>query len=274
MGTFSVGKFAKIIGVNAQTLRYYEKIGIIEAKRNQKNGYRRYTDLDVRRVLYCRLYRSLGFSLDEIKEMFEHSDLSQVGQCLSEKTDELQRQINEMTSRKEQLAYYQNQLEMIGEGLERCWIQEDGQDFYRLAGTQKNALLEWKEKQDLTERLQSMVPWTHMTVRISQDSIEEGQGLAYDWGLGILKEYVEGTSLESELKRHGEYHRVSLRAVTIIKNVQEELTADCLTPLLGYIEGQGLRLSGDIIGVLLLPEFDQEMIHYIKLFAPVENINR
>lgn len=271
MGTFSVGKFAKIIGVNAQTLRWYERCGILETKRDENNKYRTYTDLDVRRVLYCRLYRSMGFSLEEIKDYFDSSDLNKVEQGVAEKTAELQRQIDEAVSRKEQLDYYLRQIEEIKKGMGRCWIEGEGESFYRLAGTEKNDLIERREKEALTERLQSSVPWTKMCVRIRAESVGKGKELNFNWGLGIQRSYVAATDLEEELKRQGEYYPApGAWAVTILHHKGKELSGEDLQPLLDFIREQGCRLDGDITGILLLPEFEQAaMTHYIKCFAPI-----
>ncbi len=270
MGEFSVGKFAKIIGVNAQTLRYYETLGILKPERDAENGYRRYTDLDVRRVLYCRLYRALGFSLDEIQEYFQFSDLKTIGQKIRQKSQELQRQAEELLSLKEQVDYFAQQIEQIEKAPGECWIQTEGEDFYRLSGTRQNDLIERKEKEQAVETLQNMVPFTRMTVRIRRESLRSENGLIFDWGLGILARQVRGKPVEAELRRFGEYHRTAPMAVTIVRSLQKELTANELEPLLSYMEERGYRLAGDLIGVLLLPEFEEEIVHYIKLFAPIE----
>ncbi len=272
MGEFSVGKFAKIIGVNAQTLRYYEKLGILKPERDAENGYRRYTDLDVRRVLYCRLYRALGFSLDEIQEYFASSDLKTIGRGIRQKSQDLQQRIEELLSLKEQVDYFAAQIERIEQKPGECWIQTEGEDFYRLTGTRQNDLIERKEKEQAVETLQSMVPWTRMTVRIRRESLRSPQGLTFDWGLGILAKQVQGKPVEAELQRFGEYHRTAPMAVTIVRSPQKELTVREVEPLLSYVEKEGCRLAGDLIGVLLLPEFEEEIVHYIKLFAPIEKI--
>lgn len=63
----NISQFAHAAGVSTDTVRYYEKQGLIGAPRRQANGYRQYTDADVAAVRFVRGAQALGFSLAEIQ---------------------------------------------------------------------------------------------------------------------------------------------------------------------------------------------------------------
>lgn len=65
----NIGKLAAATGVSPDTLRYYEKEGLIEAPRRAANGYRHYDEAHVARVRFVRSAQALGFSLAEIREI-------------------------------------------------------------------------------------------------------------------------------------------------------------------------------------------------------------
>lgn len=65
----NIGKLAEATGVSPDTLRYYEKEGLIEAPRRAANGYRRYDETHAARVRFVRSAQALGFSLTEIREV-------------------------------------------------------------------------------------------------------------------------------------------------------------------------------------------------------------
>lgn len=65
----NIGKLADATGVSPDTLRYYEKEGLIDPPRRGSNGYRRYDDVHVSRVRFVRSAQALGFSLAEIREV-------------------------------------------------------------------------------------------------------------------------------------------------------------------------------------------------------------
>lgn len=64
-----IGEVAKQTGVSAQTLRYYERRGLLDQKRRTSSGYREYGANAVRQVRFIRRAQDLGFTLDEIGDL-------------------------------------------------------------------------------------------------------------------------------------------------------------------------------------------------------------
>ncbi|NOG99779.1 MAG: heavy metal-responsive transcriptional regulator [Ignavibacteriae bacterium] len=71
MENLKVGEIAKKVGVNIETLRYYEKIKLMPKPRRIESKYRMYDILDVQRLLFIKKAKELGFTLKEIKELLE-----------------------------------------------------------------------------------------------------------------------------------------------------------------------------------------------------------
>jgi MerR family copper efflux transcriptional regulator len=67
--TFTIGTLAERAGVNVQTVRYYERIGILPKPSRAKGGYRRYSSDAVARLQFIRHATHLGFTLTETKEL-------------------------------------------------------------------------------------------------------------------------------------------------------------------------------------------------------------
>ena len=65
----SIGQVASAAGVNVQTLRYYERVGLLPAAKRSRAGYRQYTDESVRVLAFVKRAQELGFTLREIKEL-------------------------------------------------------------------------------------------------------------------------------------------------------------------------------------------------------------
>jgi MerR family transcriptional regulator, copper efflux regulator len=63
------GQLAEQAGVNLETLRYYEREGLLPAPTRDTNGYRQYTAEDVHRVRFIKKTQHLGFTLKEIREL-------------------------------------------------------------------------------------------------------------------------------------------------------------------------------------------------------------
>jgi DNA-binding transcriptional MerR regulator len=68
-----IGEVARSAGVNVQTLRYYERRGLVVAGFRRHSGQREYDEADISRVKVIKAAQRLGFTLAEIQEMFDLS---------------------------------------------------------------------------------------------------------------------------------------------------------------------------------------------------------
>ena len=66
-----VGQVADAAGVNVETLRYYERRGIIPAPERSLGGHRLYSDATVTTLRVIKAAQRLGFTLDEVAELLE-----------------------------------------------------------------------------------------------------------------------------------------------------------------------------------------------------------
>lgn len=66
---YKIGELAGLANVSADTVRYYEKQGMMSAGLRNPSGYRQYDDNDLQRLRFIRYAKSTGFTLDAIKEL-------------------------------------------------------------------------------------------------------------------------------------------------------------------------------------------------------------
>lgn len=69
MDSLTISKVAKRAGINLQTVRYYERQGLLAPVSRTKAGYRIFSSDAVRRIRFIKRAQELGFSLKEIKEL-------------------------------------------------------------------------------------------------------------------------------------------------------------------------------------------------------------
>jgi MerR family mercuric resistance operon transcriptional regulator/MerR family gold-responsive transcriptional activator of gol and ges genes len=65
----TIGRAAKEVGVNIQTIRYYERLNLLNPSARRPSGYRIYGDEEVRRLRFIKNAQALGFTLREITDL-------------------------------------------------------------------------------------------------------------------------------------------------------------------------------------------------------------
>jgi len=67
----TIGRVARDAGVNIQTVRYYERRGLMSPEGYRDSGYRLYTDEAARKIRFIKNAQELGFTLDEIARLLK-----------------------------------------------------------------------------------------------------------------------------------------------------------------------------------------------------------
>lgn len=65
----TIGRLAKAVGVNVQTVRYYERLNLLGPRVRKPSGYRLYGSEEERRLRFIKNAQALGFTLREISEL-------------------------------------------------------------------------------------------------------------------------------------------------------------------------------------------------------------
>lgn len=109
MSGLTIGRLAKQTGLATETLRYYERRGLISPDQRTASGYRLYRPDAFRRLRFIRRAQSLGFSLDEIAELLALSDdpaqsAAAVKQVTRSKIDDIELRIRDLERMKQGLA--------------------------------------------------------------------------------------------------------------------------------------------------------------------------
>lgn len=105
---FQVGEVSRSLGLNPQTLYFYERIGLIPSPQRTKAGYRLFSQQDVERLAFIACAKSLGLSLDEIKDILALKDgrtltCRAVYERLSKKVQDIEDSIRQLQALRDDL---------------------------------------------------------------------------------------------------------------------------------------------------------------------------
>ncbi|VAX41277.1 Transcriptional regulator, MerR family [hydrothermal vent metagenome] len=85
MISFTIGQVAKQAGVGVETVRYYEREGLLEQAKRKASGYRQFDERVIDRLRFIRRAKELGFTLKEIKELI-HMQVDPTITCVDVKS--------------------------------------------------------------------------------------------------------------------------------------------------------------------------------------------
>ena len=107
--TLKIGEVAKASGVGIETLRFYEKSGLLDQPSRTESGYRLYDTEVLDRLDFIKRAQILGFSLDEIKRVIAErragqSPCAEVREIVRSRLADLDERMREMKSYRKELA--------------------------------------------------------------------------------------------------------------------------------------------------------------------------
>lgn len=70
-GQIQIGTLSQRTGVHIETIRYYERVGVLPRPPRSAGGFRSYGSEDIRRLAFIRRLRELGFSLDGVRALLD-----------------------------------------------------------------------------------------------------------------------------------------------------------------------------------------------------------
>jgi MerR family mercuric resistance operon transcriptional regulator len=74
MDTLKIGEVAKRAGVRVDTVRFYERRGLLPRPARRPSGYREFTEATVERIRFAKDLQAMGFSLDDVADMLRDVD--------------------------------------------------------------------------------------------------------------------------------------------------------------------------------------------------------
>lgn len=116
---YSTKQICQIFNITRETLRHYERIGLLNPYVNPANGYREYSYWDVSTLVDIIKYRSLGFTLSDTKDAIFEMDFPKIVSMLEEHTEYYAKLIHQyqllLEKAKRDFPYLREAMEHIGE---------------------------------------------------------------------------------------------------------------------------------------------------------------
>lgn len=124
--TFTIGKLAISADVNVETIRYYQRLKLINEPAKPEQGYRQYPEEYVLRVRFIKRAQQLGFTLKEIQELLDLGDghCQQVQELAQVKLKKIRGHIADLTTMHDALDGLLTQCRISGKNNAHCALIE------------------------------------------------------------------------------------------------------------------------------------------------------
>lgn len=260
---YLIGDVSNILHLSKDTLRYYDKLGLVTPRKDVNNNYRYYTTDDLVALTYVMLLKDLDISLADIKKMMHESTLSDFHTLLKKQEETLERKRLKLQKTQDIVTSFREDIEMISSHLEKITLDFSPPFIYKTIHSELD--------QTYTNTLEEMSD--HPTINVpmftvifpAKDFFQNHDLLAYTTSIcGILKVNIQGQDYK-------DYQLIpsSLCIHTVIKTVNDCITTD-LTYIQNYLNTHKLTPTNHIVARNIAFERPaQVQIEYYDLWIPI-----
>lgn len=245
---YSTKQLSQLLGVGQETLRHYEKNGLLLPDRNSENGYRLYSSLDGLTILQTKLFQSYDLTLKEIATATQGTwSLEDQSDWLGLKQRELEKQISllelKLARIKKLNSYLDNTIKELNV------IREfEFQSIYKVLILEESNVHTVRINQIMQNWINHL-PLIHLTWHINQvDLIQQSAAnLPVRFGLGALEEFAELLQLDIAPPVFRFPSGFSVRTIIAVENPFHVFRKD-FQILISYIHDNHYRICSDLTG--------------------------
>lgn len=264
--TYTIGELAKILGITAETIRYYERKGIIAPIHDQETGYRYYTTWDLHMLIRARCYLGFGLSIEETAGILQSKSLEEIDDLLEEQEQIIQKNIIYQMNLLKRL---RTNRKLISRSENLNFTLQKRPGIYRI-DTQKCYTIDLKkeEREELKEFCQK-IPFVFSTALFPKEHIEN-ENKEFYYGIGVEEEFAGVLDIKESDYVH--YYPEQLCLYMCVPSRSSQiLTYEVLQPAFDYMEKNNLQLAGDVISqVVSMWKPEEEYFNYHNIWIPIK----
>jgi len=272
MKGYKIGEVSYIYGLSNDSIRFYERLGILTPERDDQNSYRYYNTWDVNYLIECLRFKSYGFSLKDVEQMLRTDDLTTYEKKCRQREKELLREISELSSTLKQLSKLRKSIELIQANIGKFTVTDSPEMIWQRQQNnrvnEKGALERGPGAEVVREWVKHMNYLGHTFVVPSQKSGVEFN--EYCWGFSLTPNDI--AHLHLEIPETAEYLPSYRSIYTIFVAEEEGSFIPCLLEqVIRPIEKMNHKITNPPRGNLLVRTHENgKMKRYMEIWVPIE----
>ena len=266
--TYTIGEMARILGVTAETIRYYERKKIIRPLHNEESGYRYYTTWDLHMIIRARCYLGFGFTIEETADILQKENIGEIDDVLSRQQEALEQKIMYQMNLLKKLRMNRTLIKDSKEQSHQLTLQMSPA-MYRINTQVNYELILSKEEQREIGRMCEKVPFVFSTALFHKEDIEAGS-TDFDFGIGIEEPFARLLNVQESEKIRFHPSRLCLY-MCVPSRSSQFLTYHVLQPAFDYMREHSLQLGGDVVTqIVAMCRPEEEYFNWHNVWIPVE----
>lgn len=248
---FSIGEVAKLHNISVQTLRHYDKIGLIKPSYvNEKSKYRYYSAKHFVILDLIKQCKAMGLSLEEIKNLIEnYTSFDSILNIISKQKEMIDNKIKELSMVKNNISFLEERIkESLEEGIDDVFVKyNDERKFIKYNNTKRyteefeinlsKTLVDMEQKYGISNK--------ELAFSIAYEDIKKYKELIYNNMLIGIKEDIKKHEGNLITLPRGEY-------VTLNFDDDYNDTSKYYKKVIDYIDRNNIKVSGDFYEIYIM----------------------
>ena len=243
-GKITINQVSQLLRITPETIRFYEKKNIVNPKRDAENSYRYYTQEDIRKLYDCKIYQSMGFSLQEVIDIFENAS----DEILNSMVEEKEKRLLEIIEADKQALERISQVRIANDKAEHCYGKYYIMDIPDMLVSYHSLNDELDQKAIQHRFWQCVADYYNLftCVALIPRDIMKSDDLSAKMGMGFTIDIEDAKKLN--LYADGIVKEIApRRCVYTTFHAEPVISADSIAPALDWMDRHDLKLTDDII---------------------------
>lgn len=260
----TISEISKLLGLSTDTIRFYEKKGLVHPHVNPENNYRMYTLMNVLELLDVIYYRHLDFPLSDIYELSKTLKPSYTIELIEKKEEETKRKIYYEQQLLKKISHIKSMFHMIEHHENECSIQDFKESIILFEGKDKEDFFIHDIQYMTQDQFVLCAFYTHYELKKDQMELKRTF-------VSIETQLLQKMKMKEELKKSTKINKQKCvyRAVRMKDGM---VSQEDIEPMKAYAKDNGLELKDHCLIREIPVTFYTDYEHYYaEIFLPIKN---
>lgn len=261
-----IGEVAELLGITPSAIRKYEEKGILTSRRQEGNEYRQYDVHDIAKFIRTRMYKNMGFSLNEAVDLLNETRIEDYPLVIEKQKEKVVQEI----LRQQRLLAIMNEWQREIAEVNAPIRMEYCPDVYFF-----QYFKDMKLVSEAAQIQSASAALRHVPLSYPGFSLQREIVVGEEERFGDVGAYVRAGDLKAfriQDVSEAKHYEARLCVACTVKTTREQgVRAQHLKRAIAYIREHNLEVTGDVMGKFILSDYEiDDYTYYSKIWIPID----